>query len=205
VGWSPRSSSSSSSPHRSSDCSYSSMLLALLLNVGTQRQIVSLHITSHSTWTLQLDTEYQRPWPNLFSSQRRTALNTLSQPVKAATVRTTPTYTTLTLRKGLFINNEFVPATSGEKIETINPYDESVIATVEAAGEKDVDAAVAAARAAFKTGSEWRNLTPQERGVLLWKLADLCKRDEHILATIDAWDNGRVDLAVCCERGAMVC
>jgi aldehyde dehydrogenase (NAD+) len=95
------------------------------------------------------------------------------------------------LQQGLFINNEFVPATSGEKIETINPYDESVIATVEAAGEKDVDAAVAAARAAFKTGSEWRNLTPQERGVLLWKLGDLCKRDEAILATIDAWDNGK--------------
>jgi aldehyde dehydrogenase (NAD+) len=84
-----------------------------------------------------------------------------------------------------------VAATSGEKIETINPYDESVIAKVEAAGEKDVDAAVAAARAAFKTGSEWRNLTPQERGVLLWRLGDLCKRDEHILATIDAWDNGK--------------
>jgi aldehyde dehydrogenase (NAD+) len=95
-------------------------------------------------------------------------------------------------KKGLFINNEFVPATSGEKIETINPYDESLIATVQAAGEKDIDAAVAAARAAFKTGSEWRNLTPQERGVLLWKLGDLCKRDEAILATIDAWDNGKV-------------
>jgi len=107
-----------------------------------------------------------------------------------------PSHSKLTPPKGLFINNEFVPASSGEKIETINPYDESVIAKVEAAGEKDVDAAVAAARAAFKTGSEWRNLTPQERGVLLWKLGDLCKRDEHILATIDAWDNGRPGLAV---------
>lgn len=27
--------------------------------------------------------------------------------------------------------------------------------------------------------------------MLLWKLGDLCKRDEHILATIDAWDNGK--------------
>jgi hypothetical protein len=26
--------------------------------------------------------------------------------------------------------------------------------------------------------------------VLLWRLGDLCKRDERILATIDAWDNG---------------
>jgi len=109
----------------------------------------------------------------------------------AALELTAPNGTKYSQPTGLFINNEFVPATSGEKIETINPYDESVIATVEAAGEKDVDAAVAAARAAFKTGSEWRNLTPQERGVLLWKLGDLCKRDEAILATIDAWDNGK--------------
>jgi len=85
----------------------------------------------------------------------------------AALELTAPNGTKYSQPTGLFINNEFVPATSGEKIETINPYDESVIATVEAAGEKDVDAAVAAARAAFKTGSEWRNLTPQERGVLL--------------------------------------
>lgn len=27
--------------------------------------------------------------------------------------------------------------------------------------------------------------------MLLWKLGDLCKRDEAILATIDAWDNGK--------------
>ena len=31
--------------------------------------------------------------------------------------------------------------------------------------------------------------------MLLWKLGDLCKRDEAILATIDAWDNGRVFLS----------
>jgi acyl-CoA reductase-like NAD-dependent aldehyde dehydrogenase len=122
------------------------------------------------------------------------APNTLNQPVTPSQKNTNVHMQQTSLipaKKGLFINNEFVPATSGEKIETINPYDESLIATVQAAGEKDIDAAVAAARAAFKTGSEWRNLTPQERGVLLWKLGDLCKRDEAILATIDAWDNGK--------------
>lgn len=25
----------------------------------------------------------------------------------------------------------------------------------------------------------------------MWKLADLCERDKHILAKIDAWDNGK--------------
>ncbi|KAI1080763.1 aldehyde dehydrogenase [Whalleya microplaca] len=91
---------------------------------------------------------------------------------------------------GLFINNEFVPAKSGETIETVNPFDESPIAKVSAAGEEDVDIAVAAARAAFKNPA-WRRLSSQQRGSLLWKLADLCERDKHILATIDAWDNGK--------------
>lgn len=96
----------------------------------------------------------------------------------------------LTYQTGLFINNEFVSATSGEKIETINPYDGSVICAVDAASEADVDSAVAAARAAFKAAS-WRKLPASDRGSLLYKLAELCERDSHILATIDAWDNGK--------------
>lgn len=96
----------------------------------------------------------------------------------------------LTLQAGLFINNEFVPAKAGGTIETVNPYDESVITKVAAAEQEDIDAAVKAARAAFRS-ADWRGLTPAERGYLLWKLADLCERDKDILATIDSWDNGK--------------
>ncbi len=71
---------------------------------------------------------------------------------------------------GLFINNEFVKSKSGEKITSINPSDESEIASVYAAGAEDVDIAVAAARKAFKT---WRDVVPTERGGLMLKLADL--------------------------------
>ena len=71
---------------------------------------------------------------------------------------------------GLFINNEFVKSKSGEKITSINPSDESEIASVSAAGTEDVDVAVAAARNAFKT---WRDIVPTERGELMLKLADL--------------------------------
>lgn len=92
--------------------------------------------------------------------------------------------------KGLFLNNEFVPAKSGETIETVNPYDESPIASVSAADAEDVDLAVAAARKAFKS-SEWRDMAAADRGVLLWKLAELCERDKAILGAIDAWDNGK--------------
>ncbi|KAI4627595.1 uncharacterized protein J4E87_004159 [Alternaria ethzedia] len=91
---------------------------------------------------------------------------------------------------GLFINNEFVPSKSGATLESINPYDESVIAKVSAGNEDDVDAAVAAARAAFKS-SAWRDISAAERGQLLWKLGDLCEKNSHILATVDAWDNGK--------------
>ncbi|KAK0383202.1 hypothetical protein NLU13_9115 [Sarocladium strictum] len=91
---------------------------------------------------------------------------------------------------GLFINNEFVPAKSGETLETVNPYDESPIAKVSAAGPEDVDDAVAAARKALSS-PDWKGLSAADRGRLLWRLADLCEENAHVLATIDAWDNGK--------------
>ncbi|KAL8917951.1 MAG: hypothetical protein Q9172_005620 [Xanthocarpia lactea] len=89
---------------------------------------------------------------------------------------------------GLFINNEFVKSKSGDKITTINPSDESEIASVYAAGAEDVDIAVAAARKAFKT---WRDVVPTERGGLMLKLADLVDQHRQTLATIETWDNGK--------------
>ena len=91
---------------------------------------------------------------------------------------------------GLFINNEFVPSKSREWIETLSPYDEKPIAQVAAAGPEDVDAAVGAARAAFKDRA-WRALSAAARGALIHRLAELIERDAHILATIDTWDNGK--------------
>ena len=91
---------------------------------------------------------------------------------------------------GLFINNEFVPAKSGETFETTSPYDEKPIARVSAAGPEDVDAAVAAARAAFR-GRAWRGLSAADRGALLHRFSELIERDAHVLATIDTWDNGK--------------
>ncbi|KAL4895061.1 aldehyde dehydrogenase [Aspergillus ambiguus] len=91
---------------------------------------------------------------------------------------------------GLFINNEFVAARSGENLVAVNPYDGSTIATVASAGVEDVERAVTAAREAFQS-PEWRSLGTSERGLLLLRLADLCERDQETLATIDAWDNGK--------------
>lgn len=93
----------------------------------------------------------------------------------------------------LFINNEWVPSSSGEKITTINPTDESEITSVHAASPDDVDKAVKAARKAFKDPS-WRDLPGTERGDLLLKLSSLVEREKETLATIETWDNGMIPL-----------
>lgn len=68
--------------------------------------------------------------------------------------------------------------------------DETEIATVQAAGSEDVDIAVKAAKVALKSPA-WKLLPATDRGVLMNKLADLMEKNVELLATIDAWDNGK--------------
>jgi aldehyde dehydrogenase (NAD+) len=49
---------------------------------------------------------------------------------------------------------------------------------------------VKAARAAFE-GPAWSEITTSARGVLMWRLAELCEKNRDILATIDSWDMGK--------------
>lgn len=59
-----------------------------------------------------------------------------------------------------------------------------------AGSEKDIDRAVAAARAAFKT--TWgKNVTGVERSRLINKLADLIERDAQELAELESLNNGK--------------
>ncbi|ESO89600.1 hypothetical protein LOTGIDRAFT_218707 [Lottia gigantea] len=91
----------------------------------------------------------------------------------------------------LFINNEFVDATSGETFDVVNPSTEEKIAQVSEAEQVDVDKAVEAARAAFEFGSEWQKMDASARGRLLYKLADLMERDIVYLASLETLDNGK--------------
>ncbi|RFU25103.1 hypothetical protein B7463_g11242, partial [Scytalidium lignicola] len=90
---------------------------------------------------------------------------------------------------GLFINNEFVTGVDGKKFEVINPSTEEVICSVHEATEKDVDIAVAAARKAFE--GSWRHVTPEDRGKLLVKLADLIEKNADVLGAVESLDNGK--------------
>lgn len=68
--------------------------------------------------------------------------------------------------------------------------DETEIASVYAASTADIDAAVAAARKAFKDPS-WRDIDPSVRGDLMVALGDKVNQNRELLATIETWDNGK--------------
>jgi len=91
----------------------------------------------------------------------------------------------------LFINNEFVNSVSGKVFPTINPSTGEKIIDVQEGNKDDIDKAVAAAKAAFKRGSVWRNLDASARGLLLLKLADAIERDTVKLASLETLDNGK--------------
>lgn len=73
----------------------------------------------------------------------------------------------------------------------MNPTTGKPIISVQEAQEDDVDAAVDAARAAYKYGSEWRMMPPAQRGALLNKLADLVEAELETIAQIESLDNGK--------------
>jgi aldehyde dehydrogenase (NAD+) len=101
----------------------------------------------------------------------------------------TPVTGEYTQPTGLFINNEFVKGVDGRTFEVINPSTEEVICSVHEATEKDVDIAVAAARKAFE--GPWKTVTPEARGKLLVKLADLTEKYIDRLAAVESLDNGK--------------
>jgi acyl-CoA reductase-like NAD-dependent aldehyde dehydrogenase len=91
--------------------------------------------------------------------------------------------------KGLWIDNGYVDADSGETIVSTNPATGEVIGEVAAANEADVDRAVASARKALS--GEWAGLSPDDRGRLIWRLADLIEQNLEELATLETLDNGK--------------
>ncbi|MBA3534172.1 MAG: aldehyde dehydrogenase family protein [Ardenticatenales bacterium] len=94
-------------------------------------------------------------------------------------------------RHKLLIGGVWVEARSGETFEVFDPATGDLLGHAAAAGEEDVAMAVAAARAAFAPDSEWRRMTPQKRGELLWKVADLIEANARELAELDTLDNGK--------------
>lgn len=92
--------------------------------------------------------------------------------------------------KKLLIDNQWIGAANGETFATVNPATGEELAQVALAGPEDVDRAVQAARAAFEDGV-WKKMSGEERGQMLWKVAELIEQHADELAELETLDNGK--------------
>src|SRR6266404_3165675 len=74
--------------------------------------------------------------------------------------------------------------------EIINPFNGETIAIVPEASKKDVDAAIASARQAFDRGP-WRDFTAQQRGRILFAMADIVRKNAARLAELETLNSGK--------------
>jgi acyl-CoA reductase-like NAD-dependent aldehyde dehydrogenase len=93
------------------------------------------------------------------------------------------------MQSNLLLNNEWRPSSSGKTMDVVNPATEDVVGVVASADAADVDAAVAAARAAFE--GPWGRMSARERGRLVRKLADRLMARVDEIARLETLHNGK--------------
>ena len=99
------------------------------------------------------------------------------------------------------IDGQHVAAASGLTLDVTDPADGAPFTTLPRSDKRDIDAAVAAARAAFH--GPWGRLTATERGRVLMRLSVLIAQNHAELAELECRDTGkpiqqaRVDITAC--------
>ena len=100
----------------------------------------------------------------------------------------------------IFVNGAWRSPSSGETYAPINPANEEPITQVAKGDERDIDAAVAAARKAFDQGP-WPKMSPHERGRIVWRLGDLIQQNLDEMARLESlctgktmFDSGKVEI-----------
>ena len=90
----------------------------------------------------------------------------------------------------MYINGEWLDSSSGKKIESLNPENNKVWATVPDADEKDVDKAVQSAQNAFE--NNWSKLHPRERAKYLKLIGEQLRANAEHLGKIETIDTGKL-------------
>ena len=91
------------------------------------------------------------------------------------------------IKTKLFINGQWVDGDG--RIPVVDPSDESVIAEVSTAGDKECDAAVAAAHTAFPS---WSKTAPRARAEILRKAFEIMVEEADDIARLISRENGKV-------------
>lgn len=104
-----------------------------------------------------------------------------------------------------FINGQWTSSSTGKTFPVYDPSTESIIAEVPDCDAKDVDRAVKAAKEAFES---WSQTTAQERGRVLFRLAERIRKEAAGLAELESRNGGKpiveaefdiADVATCFE------
>ena len=89
---------------------------------------------------------------------------------------------------GNYINGKFVEPLSGKYFDNVSPISNEKICSVARSNEKDVEAALDAAHAAFP---EWGKTDITTRSNILYKIADVLEKNLNLLAVAECLDNGK--------------
>jgi (Z)-2-((N-methylformamido)methylene)-5-hydroxybutyrolactone dehydrogenase len=89
------------------------------------------------------------------------------------------------------IGDRWLPSVSGEWIESDNPYTGKPWSRIPRGTAQDAEAAIVAAHDAFSNGP-WSRTSPADRGLLLFKLADLMMANAEELAEYEVRDTGKL-------------
>ncbi|CAN5716000.1 aldehyde dehydrogenase DhaS [soil metagenome] len=90
----------------------------------------------------------------------------------------------------LFINGEWSDARDGSRFETLHPATGERLTEVAEGGDADIARAVEAARAAYRERA-WRRMDGADRGILLWRIADIMAERAELLTRLEVLDNGK--------------
>jgi betaine-aldehyde dehydrogenase len=89
----------------------------------------------------------------------------------------------------MLIDGQWSGASSGKTFDVVDPATGEAVARVPDADAKDVDRAVKAARRAFDEG--WRDTTAQERGRILFRMAEKMRAELPRLAELETVNSGK--------------
>lgn len=89
----------------------------------------------------------------------------------------------------LFINGEFVDSVSRQTFDSINPFNQEIVARVARANAEDAKRAIAAAREAFDNGP-WSQMPKEERSAMIKAISDKINERQKELVALEVADSG---------------
>ena len=105
-----------------------------------------------------------------------------------------------TLPDYIYINGERVTDNSLDSIETFDPGSGQRIGAVPAGNAQSINDAIDAAQRALN--GPWADISPKDRGMLLWQIGERVRADKERLALIETLDTGKPlkDSEACVDR-----